>query len=393
MADFSHKSTVLVTCPLAASALLATELKALGFTPRNELPAGVEVQADLNDCMRMNLHLRTANRVLYQVAAFRARDADALYRAASRIHWELFIAPEGYVSIASSVDNPTIRDSRFANQRLKDAVVDRIRSRTGRRPDSGPLQTGVVLFLHWHDDWCRLYVDTSGEPLSRRGYRKNPWKAPMQETLAAAVLMAAGWPGGGHLINPMCGSGTLAVEAVLMAMNSAPGLLRDSFCFMHLPGYEPEIWDALLDRAEAQETGEIPGRVIATDIVPEAVKASQENAVRAGVAGFIEFGVCDFTQTDIPQPSEGRDVIIMNPEYGARLGDAAQLEGVYRAVGDFFKQRCGGYTGYVFTGNMKLAGNVGLRTSRRIPFHSAKIECRLLEYELYSGSRKHADHQ
>ncbi|MFV0421824.1 THUMP domain-containing class I SAM-dependent RNA methyltransferase [Oleidesulfovibrio sp.] len=388
MADFSHKTTVLVTCPLAATSFLAAELTALGFKVQKELPAGVEVKADLHDCMRMNLHLRSANRVLYQVATFRSRDAQALYRAASKIPWERFIQPDGYLSISSSVENETIRDTRFANQRLKDAIVDRMRSRFGRRPDSGPEQTGVVLFLHWRDDWCKLYIDTSGEPLSRRGYRQNPWKAPMMETLAAAAILATGWQGKGHFINPMCGSGTLAIEAALLAMNSAPGLLRDSYCFMQLPEYDPARWDDLLDKAESAERGEIRGRIVATDIDPQAVEAARSNAKRAGVDSFIEFSVCDFAQTDIPEPTGRGDIVMMNPEYGARLGEEEVLESVYTGIGDFFKKRCHGYNGYVFTGNMKLAGKVGLKANRRIPFHNARIECRLLEYELYSGSRK-----
>ena len=211
----------------------------------------------------------------------------------------------------------------------------------------------------------------------------------MQETLAAACVLASNWPEiaqkGGHFIAPMCGAGTLAIEAALMAMNGAPGLLRDNFAFMHVPGYDPETWDRLIDRAEDAETPDIKGRIIATDHDPEAVEAAQDNARAAGVGDFIEFAICDFRETEVP---EGPGIVMLNPEYGERLGDEAKLGPVYKAIGDFFKQSCGGKTGYVFTGNSKLAKQIGLRTKSRRIFFNAKIECRLLEYELYAGTRK-----
>src|SRR5208283_2330441 len=184
-----------------------------------------------------NLLLRTAHRVLFLIREFAAPDADALYLAVSEIAWEEYIAPDGYVCVTSSVDNPTIRDSRFANVKCKDAIVDRIKEKCGQRPDSGPDQDRAVVNLYWKGDRCSLYIDTSGEPLSRRGYRKIPLTAPMQETLAAAVIQATGWtpvpvPGknsSGHFINPMCGSGTIAIEAALIGLNRAAGLLRDNF--------------------------------------------------------------------------------------------------------------------------------------------------------------------
>ncbi len=232
-------------------------------------------------------------------------------------------------------------------------------------------------------------LDTTGDPLPRRGYRKRPHSAPMQETLAAACILAAGWPKiaeqGGHFIAPMCGSGTLAIEAALMAMNGAPGLLRDNFAFMHIPGYDPAVWDDLIDAAEDAENPDIPGRIIATDHDPAAIEAARDNARVAGVGDFIEFDTCDFTETEIP---EGPGIVMLNPEYGERLGEVEELKAVYKGIGDFFKQRCGGKTGFIFTGNSKLAKRVGLRTKSRRIFFNAKIECRLLEYELYAGTRK-----
>lgn len=389
MTVFDTRSTVLVTCPRGATSICADELRALGFPVHGELAAAVETTATLRECMRLNLYLRTAHRVQFVLKSFRASNADQLYSHIHAVEWEQWISPDGYISIGSHVvNNESIRDTRFANVRVKDAIVDRMRAKFGRRPDSGPDSTGIVIFLHWSGDDCTLYLDTSGEPLNRRGYRKIPCKAPMQETLAAATILASGWKGDTHFVNPMCGSGTLAIEAALIALNSAPGLMRENYGFMHVPGYDPADWDELLDEAEANEKGELSIRIIATDIDRPTAEAAYKNAKEARVEQYIQFGACDYAET--PVPEEG-GMVIMNPPYGERLGDKELLGPLYSGIGDFFKKHCAGYMGYVFTGNPDLAKQVGLRTKRKIPFFSAKIECRLLEYELYGGTRKQKD--
>ncbi len=384
-AQRQHKSRILVTCAKGIAPFLREELLGLGFPILSETISGISTEGSVHDSCRLNLLLRTAHRVLYLIREFPADTAGDLYQAASEIPWEEYISPDGYVCITSSVDNPSIRDSRYANVKCKDAIVDRIRVMAGRRPDSGPERDRVVVNLYWKGNACALYVDTTGEPLSKRGYRKIPLSAPMQETLAAAVVMATGWNGRGHFVNPMCGSGTLAIEASLMALNRAPGLLRNNFGFMHIRGFDRQLWDGLRSEAKRAAKKAIPHRIIATDITEEAVEAARKNAATAGVEHLIEFGVCDYADTVVP---EGSGVVILNPEYGARMGKIKELEGVYTGIGDFFKQKCMGYTGYIFTGNLPLAKKVGLRTKRKIRFFNSGIECRLLEYELYEGSRK-----
>jgi putative N6-adenine-specific DNA methylase len=263
--------------------------------------------------------------------------------------------------------------------------VDRIKEKCGQRPDSGPDQDRTVVNLYWKKGVCSLYLDTSGEPLSRRGYRKVSMEAPMQETLAAAVIMATGWKGDGHFINPMCGSGTLAIEAALTALNMPPGALRDNFGFMHLKGFKKAFWNELRAQAKREAKKTLQCRIIATDRRKEVVEAARKNAFTAGVQHLIEFSLCDYSETSIPG---GKGIVILNPEYGERMGRIKELEGVYRGIGDFFKQRCKGFRGYLFTGNLDLAKKIGLKTKRRIPFFNGGIECRLLEYELYEGSRE-----
>lgn len=380
-----QKSKILITCAKGIPTFLKQELSALGYPILSESIAGVETEGAFEDTLRLNLFLRTAHRVLFVLKEFTARDADALYRELSRITWEELIPADGYLCVTSSVETPSIRDPRFASLKCKDAIVDRITERRGRRPDSGPERGRTVVHLYWKDDRCVVYLDTSGEPLSRRGYRKIPLAAPMQETLAAAVIMATGWQGRGNLLNPLCGSGTLAIEAALVALDRAPGLQRGNFGFMHLVGFDETLWRELREQARTRSRRSFDGRIIATDIDPEAVEAAKKNAATAGVEQLIEFGACDYAATDVPA---GGGVVVMNPEYGERLGEVAALERVYQGIGDFLKQKCGGYIGYVLTGNAALGKKVGLKPKRSIPFWNSGIECRLLEYDLYAGSKK-----
>ncbi len=379
------KSKILITCPKGMPSFLKEELPALGFPVLSETVSGVETEGSLDDALRLNLFVRTGHRALLVLKEFKARNADELYREMSAIRWEEHIAEDGYLCVTSSVDNPTIKDLRFANLRCKDAIVDRIKEKIGRRPDSGPERDRTVVHLYWKDEQCSVYLDTSGEPLSRRGYRKIPLAAPMQETLAAAVVLASGWKGEGNFINPMCGSGTLAIEAALIGLNRAPGLLRSNFGFMHIMGFNEALWNELREKAKKEAKKALSGRIIATDINPEAVEAARKNAATAGVEHLIEFRVCNYSDTAVP---DGGGVIVLNPEYGERMGEVKKLEETYKGIGDFFKQKCRGYTGYVFTGNPGLARKVSLKPSRTIPFFNSGIECRLLEYELYEGTRK-----
>ena len=378
------KTKILITCPKGIPPFLKHELQALKFPILSETIAGVETEGVFNDAYVLNLSLRTGHRVLFLIKKFIANNADELYRGLSVVNWEDYIPEDGYLCVTASVENKTIKDSRYAILKCKDAIVDRIKEKRGQRPDSGPERDRSVVHLYWKDDYCAVYLDTSGEPLSRRGYRKIPLTAPMQETLAAAIVMVTGWNGNGNFINPMCGSGTLAIEAALIGLDKAPGLTRSNFGFMHVKGFSESLWNQVREKEERKARNLLIGRISATDISPAAVEAAKKNAATAGVGHLIEFGVCDYADTSLP----GSGVIVMNPAYGERMGDAAKLEETYKGIGDFFKQKCKGYTGYVFTGNPALAKKVSLKPKRSIPFFNSGIECRLLEYELYEGTRK-----
>jgi putative N6-adenine-specific DNA methylase len=382
---FSIKSRIVVTCSNRLSPYLLSEITALGFIPVRTFKTGVELLGDLNDCIKLNIHLRCASQVLFSLKEFTAYNAQDLYQELIKIEWENVIPSNEYFSISSNVSNETISNNLFANVKVKDAIADRFREKTGSRPDSGPELNAVVIHLYWKDSLAEIFLDTSGETLSKHGYRKIPGKAPMLESLAAANILALQWDRKSAFINPMCGSGTIAIEAALFATKRKPGLFRTNYSFMHVCGYDTNAYEKLYKEMESEVIDSAGIKIIASDISEDAVNISKINAGIAGVEQMIDFQVCDFASTLIPENEQG--VIYFNPEYGDRLGDEIELQETYKRMGDFLKQQCKGYWGYIFTGNLELAKKIGLKSKRRIEFYTGKIDCRLFEYELYAGSR------
>ncbi|HEY9049753.1 MAG TPA: class I SAM-dependent RNA methyltransferase [Ohtaekwangia sp.] len=383
---FTERSRIIITCNKRLAPYLEQEVHELGFSTERTFQTGVELEGTVTDCIRLNLNLRCASQVHYSIKSFHATHPEELYRALINIPWENILANDCYLSVTSTVDQFTINNELFANVKVKDAIVDRLRRETSARPNSGPDMTGAVIHLYWKDDRAEIFIDTSGETLAKHGYRKIPGKAPMLEALASANVLATKWDRQSPFINPMCGSGTMAIEAVMIATNRRPGLYRTNYAFMHVKNYDAAVYEKEL-RMLHDQIKEIPDLLVtATDISEDAVNISKINAGVAGVEKFIQFGKCDFALTEIPEGKSG--VVYFNPEYGERLGEVQKLEETYARIGDFLKQKCKGYTGYIFTGNLDLAKKIGLRASRRIEFHNAKLDCRLLEYELYAGSKE-----
>jgi putative N6-adenine-specific DNA methylase len=376
-----NASRIIITCINRLTPWLVREVEELGFKPIRSFATGTELKGTVNDCIRLNLNLLCASQVLYLLREFKAHDIQTIYREVKAFPWENVIRADGYFSVTSNVDHPSINNNMYVNVRVKDAVADRFRERTGRRPDSGSEPEGVVIHLYWKDNVAALYLDTSGPSLARHGYRKNPGEAPMLEALAAATVMATSWDRKSPFINPMCGSGTIIIEAAMLATNRKPGLLRSSYAFMHLVGYDVAFYERELDAMRRQIRDEDIPALMASDIRPEAIAEARDNARRAGVGHLIRFEVCSFDDIAIPSGNSG--VIFLNPPYGERMGEMEELEKLYKRIGDFLKKKCTGYTGYVFTGNLDLAKKVGLKASRRIEFYSARLDCRLLEYKMY----------
>jgi putative N6-adenine-specific DNA methylase len=389
---------IIISCAKELSRWTEVEVRDFGYDVIEVTENTVVIRGDMRDVMRLNLHLRTAHRVLVPLLRTTCRNIRDLYQAAYSIDWENILEADGYFSVSSVVHNYTVRDTRLPSLYTKDAIADRMRERCQRRPDSGGENRGSAVFVYWERDEVIIYLDTSGEPLSKRGYRKIPGSAPMQETLAAACLMAMQWDGKTPFLSPMCGSGTPAIEAAMIAMNRAPGSLKSHFAFQSIKGYNriipgetapvvaprqragatPEqIWkEMVLEAKQRERTTELPP-IIATDISPEAVENAHLNAIAAGVAPVIEFKACDFGDSPVP-PAKG--CIFFNPEYGIRLGTFEELAPVYERIGTFMNEKCSGWTGALITGNPDLARLVNLYYRTRVPFFNGPIDCRLFIY-------------
>ncbi|TAF45671.1 MAG: class I SAM-dependent RNA methyltransferase [Sphingobacteriales bacterium] len=386
---FNNPAKVIITCNKRLSVYLQQEVEALGFKPERVFATGVELKATVNECIKLNLNVRCASQILYRIKQFTAANANEMYNEVLAIEWEKLIDFSGYFSVNSNVDNSTITTPLFANLKVKDAIADRIKSVHNFRPNSGADYSKTVVHLYWKNDNAEIYIDTSGETLAKHSYRKIPGKAPMLEALASGTILATGWDMQSTFVNPMCGSGTLAIEAALIATQRTPGLLRMNYAFMHILGYDEEVFFKERRILKDQVTKQINFKIIASDISEDAVHIAEKNARTAGVDALIDFQIADFAETVLPENQPG--VIIFNPEYGERLGVHTKLEATYKRIGDYLKQACKGYKGYIFTGNPDLAKKIGLKASRRIEFYNGKLDCRLLEYELYDGSRRESN--
>lgn len=389
---------IIISCAKELSRWTEKEVVDMGYRPVETTENTVVVRGDMRDVMRLNLCLRTAHRVLVPLLRTYCRNIRDLYHAALSIDWENLIDADGYFSVSSVVHNMTVRDTRLPSLYTKDAIADRMREKCQRRPDSGGENIGSAVFVYWERDELIIYLDTSGEPLSKRGYRKIPGSAPLQETLAAACIMAMRWDGKTPFLSPMCGSGTPAIEAAMMAMNIMPGHLKGHFAFQSVKDYSriipgesapivaprqragasPEqIWKEMLISSREDERRGNPPKIIATDISPEAVENAHSNAIAAGVAQYIDFKACDFGDTPVP---DEKGCVFFNPEYGIRLGTYDELAPVYERIGVFMNEKCRGWTGGLITANPDLARQVNLYYKMRVPFFNGPLDCRLFIY-------------
>jgi putative N6-adenine-specific DNA methylase len=318
--------------------------------------------------------------VVAVLSEFPAPTPAALYEGTREIPWTDLFPPERTIAVDATVRDSGITHSHFPAQKTKDAIVDRFRDELGRRPDVDTVSPDVRIVVRIVRDGCAVSLDTSGESLNRRGYRSDPSEASLKETLAAGLILIAGWQGEQPLIDPACGAGTIPIEAALIAGNVAPGSLGRPFGFQRLHGYDRRLWESLLSEAREAARHPFPVRIEGSDISPAAVAGALRNATNAKVAERIRFSarsIRNFT------PGEGPGVILCNPPYGARLPGGAQAEAFYREMGEALKKRCRGWTAYLLSGNPAITRFLGLKSSRKFPVMNGPIDCRLLKYELY----------
>jgi putative N6-adenine-specific DNA methylase len=365
--------------------VLADELGALGAHQVTPASGGVAFAGDRALLYRANLWLRTANRVLVPLAEGSCRSAEELYRLARGLDWPARLTPQMTVAVEAAVRDSTLAHSRFVEQKTKDAIVDAVREATGRRPSVDVAFPSLRVHVRLLRDRATLSLDASGRSLHERGYRVAGGPAPLKETLAAAVVLLSGWQPALPLVNPMCGTGTLAIEAALVAAGRPPGLGR-RFGFETWRDLDRALWQRVQKQAERSPAPPFGAPILASDQDARAVAATRRNVTAAGVAERVHVERCAAEQVHVPAGLPP-GVILVNPPYGERLGDEGRLAPLYRALGDAWKQRFDGWTAWILTGNPRLAGAVGLRPSRRIPLFNGPIECRLLRYALYAPAR------
>ncbi len=372
---------------------------------------GVMLNGSWRAVLLLNLHCRLAQRVLVQLSHTEYRSEQDLYRAAFEVAWEIWFTTKQSIKVEITAQHSPLTSLNFAALKIKDAVCDRFRDRAhGVRPDVNTQWPDVRIYAHLTTDHCTLYIDTSGEPLFKRGWREDKGDAPLKETLAAAMIAASGWAAGdseGNLLplyDPCCGSGTIAIEAAQIACNIAAGSLR-RFAFEKYVPFQPHVWQAIKDEAEAAvvkpEAGQ-PSLIFGSDVSHRMVDFAQRNAVRAGVGDVIDFRGGDALQR-MP-PLDGPGVMVLNPPYGERIGiggvagegvqarfgarELAQTEdggAFFLQLASHWKKHFSGWTAWMLTPDLKLPGKMRLKETRRVPMWNGPLECRLFRFDMVAG--------
>jgi len=381
------ESTYFATAPKHLESLLADELRALGLAGVTETRGGARFSGSLEVAYRACLWSRVANRVLLPLASFPAGDPDALYAGAHDIPWEDHLALTGTFAVALDTSRSKIDHSRYGALRVKDAIVDRFRSRTGKRPNVDTKQPDIRIHAYLHLDQATLSIDLSGASLHLRGYRREGSAAPLKENLAAAILLRAGWPElaakGSALLDPMCGSGTLCIEGAMIAADIAPGLLRNYWGMTGWLGHNATAWsDQLNEARDRRATGlQRLGPVRGYDLDSAAIRVALDNLERAGLAGRIHFERQELRDCK-PGREDEHGLLVVNPPYGERMGADSDLPAIYSLLGAILRQRFLGWRASMFTGNPDLGKHMGLRAKRYHSLYNGPIECRLLHFEV-----------
>ncbi|MDI3259298.1 MAG: bifunctional 23S rRNA (guanine(2069)-N(7))-methyltransferase RlmK/23S rRNA (guanine(2445)-N(2))-methyltransferase RlmL [Sinobacteraceae bacterium] len=386
MTTTSAAFELFATCARGLEPLLVEELRALGATEAAERGGGAACRGDLAFAYRACLWSRLASRVLLPLSRFELPDAEALYRAAHGIDWPGWFSPERRFAVETAGRSPAVPHTHFAALKVKDAIVDRFRDALGRRPDVDAQRPEIVVHLHLDGTHADLSLDLAGSSLHRRGWRANGGEAPLKETLASAILLRAGWPeiaaAGGALLDPMCGSGTLPIEAALIAADIAPGLARQYYAFECLRNHDAALWRELKTQAERRRReglARLPP-IAGRDVSAEAIARARRNAQAAGLAGAIDWAQADLSAARPVGASPG--LVVVNPPYGERLGNEPELIKLYSLLGSTLKRHFGGWRAALFTGRPDLAPRLGLRAAKIHSFYNGELPCKLLRFEI-----------
>ncbi len=372
------------SCPRGLEALLAEDLSAAGVKDLKAIPGGVHFVAEWPTCYAANLHSRIATRILWRVAHGRYAKEDDIYKLALDCEWPKWFSAEQTIRVDVTAVKSPLRSLEFITLRIKDAVCDRFRADTGKRPNVDTREPDVRMHGFITADECTLYIDTSGAPLYQRGLRQKTVEAPLKENVAAGILRLSGWQPGTPLLDPMCGSGTFLVEAAQMALNIAPGAGR-SFGFQHLKNFQLDDWKDLLDTAMDAEKPAANAQIYGSDISPVSVRAALANLDRAGLLPAVTLSSGDLLEIAAPAPS---GIMVSNPPYGERLSEQDELAAFYPLLGSALKRNFSGWNCYLLTADLRMPKLMRLTPSKKTPLYNGAIECRLFEFKMVAGSNR-----
>ena len=372
------------TCPRGLEALLADELRGLGAEAVEPVQGGVGFAGPFELCYRINLHTRLASRVLWRVGGGEYFDEEDVYHGTLSIDWPKFFTLQQTIMVKVTAQRSPLKSLEYVTLKIKDAVCDRFREATGERPSVDTREPEVRIHAYLTADMCTLYLDTSGQALFKRGLRKQAGLAPLNENLAAGMILLSGWQPGEPFFDPMCGSGTLLMEAALMALNIAPGSGRD-FGFERLLRFDALQWQTLREEARAQQLAPTPQPIFGRDLFGSSLDDARANIVAAGLEGVVELKQGNVLE--VPAPA-ATGVMVTNPPYGVRIGEQSELAAFYPRLGDWLKRRCTGWRVYILSADMALPKLIRLHASRRTPLFNGALECRLFEYRMVAGSAR-----
>lgn len=379
--------TFFAICPRGLEPLLADELRALGAQKLAPEGGGVSFAGTLGTAYAANLASRIASRVLWQVATGEYRDERDLYAQARAVDWERHFDPRQTLRVDVSASRSPLRSLDFATLKIKDAIVDRLRDDTGERPSIDRARPDVRVFAYLDEQRLTLYLDLSGEPLFKRGWRAEKGEAPLKENLAAGLLLLAGWTPEVPLLDPFCGSGTIAIEAALIAARRAPGLAR-RFGFERLAGFDAAAWRELKAQATAAIDDAAPARIAGTDISSRVVDTARGNAQLAGLQRWLDDGRLSFAAADarLAQPIAAAGMIVSNPPYGEQSAPkSATVPALVRNFGDRMKESFPGWTAWLLSADRDLPRQMRLQETRKTVLYNGALECRLFRFEMVSG--------
>jgi len=370
-------------CPHGMEEILADELRALGAPEAMLQKRAVAFKANKETLYKINLHSRLAIKILCPIFDFTAKHPEELYKKVKAFDWTQVLTLEQTFAVQTTVHSPHFEHSQYVALKTKDAIVDQFYDRVNKRPDVNVKEPDIKIHVHISEANCNVFLDASGDPLFKRGYRMNTGVAPINEALAAGMLVLSGWEPSKPLVDPMCGSGTIAIEAAMIATNTPASILREDFGFMHWSDFDKALWEKV-KQAGKDQVKESAAQIFAYDKELSMVKYAEQNAVEIGLDSAIQFKRKDFMHLS-PPAEDG--MIITNPPYDERI-QIEDNEAFYKAIGDRFKQAFQGYTAWLISSNLSAIKRVGLRPSKKLTLFNGKLECKFLKYELYGGSKK-----